>query len=74
MTIEVGTLNQDQRYNLEDLRFWGWQNSMGEEVDGENTMNYSPWSYFNKQDEYVGHDEYGYEPVFELDTDEQPHY
>ena len=72
MSIETGTLNVGQRYSLEDLRLVGWVND-GEEIKQEDE-GYSPWSFFDEEDFYQGPDGDGDEPIFEYDTEEQPHF
>ena len=77
MTVETGILNKGQRYSLADLRFLDWQDETGAAIGpalGPEYPGYSPWSFFDDEDFYLGADEKGIEPIFEYDTDEQPHF
>ena len=73
MSIETRILNVGQRYNLEDLRFLDWQDETGAAIDPED-LGYSPWSFFDEENFYLGSDDDGIEPIFEYETEEQPHF
>ncbi len=83
MGIETEVLNVGQRYNLEDLRLVGWEDSYGERVgirpgrvEVGDRIGMFPSDYFDEEDYYLGPDaeDHGIEPVFEYDTESQPHF
>jgi hypothetical protein len=58
-------LTKGQKYNQDNLELSGWNNPNDDDLTG-----YSCWEYFDNESCYLGPDQDGVEPEFEL-IDEQ---
>jgi len=54
-------LTKGEKYDLYALFFRGWTKG-----DGSSTVGYRSWDYFDSGGRYLGPDEHGIEPQFEM--------
>jgi len=62
-------LTTGQVYNIDTIEFRGWVDSTGESVDPQG---YSCWAYFSDTGKYLGPDDHGIEPVFDIPVRHAP--
>lgn len=55
-------LTKGEKYDVTILRFVGWTDG-----DGTSTEGYHPHHYFDSDDRYLGADQFGIEPIFEIE-------